>query len=114
MGLNLFNGSSDNIKCITCKKNNFTKNPNPKIFIIKQYKQINNLLITIIKYPNCVNYNGDKLLIFKNISIVDLFNKKKIDPHFLEKNKSYSPIARFIPTIEGWNMAENFCKNYNN
>ena len=35
--------------------------------------------------------------------------QKKIDPHFSDKCAYKSPIARFEPTLKGWNFAKTFC-----
>jgi hypothetical protein len=36
--------------------------------------------------------------------------QKIIDPHFSDNKNFYSPIARFVPTDDGWRMAEAFCE----
>ena len=41
----------------------------------------------------------------------DLDESKDLDPHFSKDNTS--PIARFIPTDEGWNMANDFAIELN-
>ena len=54
---------------------------------------------------------GKKILVFENITMIDLVNQKLIDPHFFPaKSKYKSPIARFEPTDRGWNMAIEFCR----
>ncbi|MHA1828612.1 MAG: hypothetical protein ACTSX6_08190 [Candidatus Heimdallarchaeaceae archaeon] len=46
----------------------------------------------------------------QKVDINKLYQQKTIDPHFSENKSFYSPIARFISTNEGWNMAIDFCK----
>lgn len=83
-------------------------NPNPKVWKIIKYKQLKDFLVVKIKYPNCTNYEGNKVLVFKGISLNTLISQKEIDPHFSENKNKYSPIARFEPTEEGWIMAIRF------
>ena len=56
----------------------------------------------------------EEILVFKNVDLEDLMNQKKIDPHFSENKKYFSPIARFTPTEEGWNLAVVLCKYVGN
>ena len=52
-------------------------------------------LLVLIFYPNCTNYAGKKLLIYnKGITKDDLLSQKLIDPHFLDNDNYYYPIAR--------------------
>lgn len=74
--------------------------PNPRIFeIVKSYEH-NSHTVILIKYPNCTNYEGNKILVYLHTSKEDLKKLSVIDPHFSEK--SSSPFARFIPTDRGW------------
>lgn len=57
-----------------------------------------------VKFDRVQNFNGLKILLFRNCTLVDLINQKEIDPHFLNNNKLKYPIARFSPTEEGWKM----------
>lgn len=90
-------------------------NPNPNRYkIIKSLSLTNkkdNYLILSINYPDCTNYEGNKILVFKNTSMKQLSIQKLIDPHFSNNNKYISPIARFRPDTEGWNMACMLCTN---
>ena len=67
-------------------------------------------LVVRIKYPDCINYEGEKILVYKDITLEELRNQKLIDPHFSDKKRFTSPIARFVPTQEGWNMAVQLCR----
>lgn len=85
-------------------------NPNPLNYeIIKTFERVTgrrtNYLLVDIKYPNCTNYEGRKLLLYQNVSLCQLKLQKQIDPHFCESMDYFSPIARFEPTKEGWEMA---------
>lgn len=80
-------------------------NPKPDNYTIMDYVQIGNALVIKIKYHDCTNYEGVKILVYKNTTINDLRKQKYIDPHFCENKKFHSPIARFEPTDNGWNDA---------
>lgn len=89
-------------------------NPNPYNYVIKNdYKQ-GEYLIILINYPDCTNYEGNKVLLYKNVNLRDLINQKSIDPHFSNNKSKYSPIARFVPTTDGWNMAMQLINTLNN
>lgn len=84
-------------------------NPNPNNWKLLQAKEIGSYLILEMQYPDCLNYEGKKILVFEGIKLIDLVNQKLIDPHFFPANKKFkSPIARFEPTPRGWMMAEVF------
>ena len=84
-------------------------NPKPDNYKIVKYEQIKDYLIVKIKYLDCTNYEGLKILVFKS-TIEKLLKQKLIDPHFSENKKFISPIARFEPTKEGWNNSIKFVK----
>jgi hypothetical protein len=83
-------------------------NPNPYNFKISQYREIGNYLIVFINYPDCTNYEGNKILVFKDARFIDLTMQEEIDPHFSENKTKLSPIARFVPSNEGWFNAISF------
>jgi hypothetical protein len=85
-------------------------NPDPKNYRILLSEKIEDYLIVKIKYPDCTNYEGIKILIFKDIEIKDLIGQGIIDPHFSDNEEFYSPVARFVPTDEGMKMARKFCR----
>lgn len=78
--------------------------PNPKIFKIKKRYENNGHTVIWINYPNCINYEGSKIIVFKNTSYDQISNLKEIDPHFTEK-ETIKPFARFEPTTKGWSIA---------
>ncbi len=79
-------------------------NPDPANYKIEKAREIGKYLLIEIKYPDCVNYEGSKILLYRDVTLIDLVNQKYIDPHFFENTKYASPIARFVPTQEGWDM----------
>lgn len=83
-------------------------NPDPAKYNILAAEEADDYLIVKIHYPNCTNFEGNKILVFKGTTLLTLVNQKLIDPHFFKDKKYAAPIARFIPTDEGWKMAQVF------
>ena len=82
--------------------------PSPKIenYDIIKFEHINNNLIILINYKDVDNYEGNKILVYKNCMITELKQQKLIDPHFAKNKTLLSPIARFEPTDYGWELAK--------
>ena len=85
-------------------------NPNPRRYEILDSLQIRNYLIIEIRYPDCKNYEGRKIMVYHGINVEALTLQEQIDPHFSDSKDFKSPIARFEPTDKGWRMAETFVK----
>ena len=85
--------------------------PQPHNFsIIKSVRYNNNWCVVWLNYPDCKNFEGNKILVYESWEKFTALEKKGIiDPHFLEKN--FSPFARFQPTEEGWKSAQQFAQN---
>lgn len=89
----------------SCKKQaskDTTPNPNPAVYQIRKKYQakFGGPVLVHINYPHCTNFEGNKLLIFRNNRVFDeMRNKNFIDPHFNDD----SLIARFNPLM--WDMA---------
>jgi len=81
----------------------FSLNPDPYKFRIVKTSKINGLHISMINYPNCTNYEGNKLL----VTTYDPRNRLSIDPHF---SGDGGLVARFQPTLIGWESAVSFVK----
>tara|TARA_Y100000034_G_scaffold136607_1_gene214106 strand:- start:1063 stop:1305 length:243 start_codon:yes stop_codon:yes gene_type:complete len=62
------------------------------------------LVIARVKYHDCTNYEGHKILVYHREVFERCSANGKLDPHFAETG-GVSPIARFAPTKEGWKMA---------
>jgi len=78
-----------------------------------------------VKYPSCkkCDYEGNKVMVFLNVSEKDILKWKEIDPHFRapvedqyvksinrEPRKAPSPAARFPASDEGWKDAIEYAK----
>lgn len=88
-------------------------NPDPRNYKVVKLKESENYIVVMINYPDCTNYEGNKVVVYKDITVIDLLNQKIIDPHFAGKKEVLSPIARFVPTEEGWDMAIAFVEMMN-
>jgi len=87
-------------------------NPNPYRFNIERTQTFehNDAIVAEITYPDCTNFEGKKILVFKNAKdFYKCVKVSKLDPHFIENTTS--PIARFEPTNKGWEYAVNFAKS---
>src|ERR1700677_5117664 len=87
-----------------------TNNPDPTNYTIEKIESIGTYLILMVQYPDCKNFEGKKILIYKDTPPTFFIKQKSIDPHFSDNKKFHSPIARFIPTRNGWKMALLFVK----
>ncbi len=88
--------------CYSCNSDKLP-NPDPKKFEILEVGLNNDFTIVRVKYPDCTNYEGVKILVYKGHVIKEIMAAKEIDPHFCDKH--LSPIARFAPTEEGLKLA---------
>ena len=87
--------------------------PDPKNYIIRKHFEQNGFLMILINFPDCINYEGDKILVFSKCTLEDLKKQKVIDPHFSDNKKFFSPMARFEPTHQGWIFGKEFIKLFN-
>jgi hypothetical protein len=88
-----------------------TNNPDPTRFVIKKTERVGRFLIAEVHYPNCQNYEGNKILVFERVPENTLRKQTSLDPHFCDTSAHPSPVARFEPTSRGWNYAVSFCKS---
>lgn len=75
-------------------------NPDPEKFKIVKIAGVSHFTLAKVKYENCTNYEGEKIILFAlNIRFVKAMSR--IDPHFSEDS---SITARFVPTQGGWDL----------
>lgn len=86
-------------------------NPDPANYKLLAHEQVGEHVIVKIKYPDCTNYEGVKILVYENFTLFKLLQQGQIDPHFSDNSFLHSPIARFEPTERGWRWAVRFCKD---
>lgn len=87
---------------------------------IVRSERVGRLLIVELQYEHATNYGGHKILVYDDVdkfefhllpSSVQRGDELSIDPHFIEPDEVYSPMARFEPTDRGWRMAYKLCKS---
>lgn len=83
--------------------------PDPNNYFIRTHEQIGMFLIVMVRYPNCTNYEGLKILVYRNVTLEQLQKQKHLDPHFSSNADFHSPIARFEPTARGTFYAQCLC-----
>lgn len=92
MGASIFNKSSYS----SFDKPFVPPNPDPSFYkIIRWWSYDEAYLVIEVQYPDCNNYEGRKVLVFK-ATLKSLLAQKKIDPHFSENKDFISPIARVL------------------
>ena len=84
-------------------------NPNSRNFQFVRCESVGHFVVALVKYPECLNFEGQKILVFEDISVETIKNLDSIDPHFCDSDHP-SPVARFVPTRKGWDYAIQFCK----
>jgi hypothetical protein len=113
MGISLFSRSfsaHDKVKIVEVP-NPF--NPDPRNFLVEriEHKDMGRHIVILVKYPDCNNYEGRKILVFNGLTLEELVNLEILDPHFSSEKPELSPIARFVPTKLGWKMAVEFARD---
>lgn len=93
-------------KIVTVEVTKPLPNPNPTNYKIIRYEEIGCFLILEVKYLDCTNYEGHKIMMYMGCSIKDIIKQESIDPHFSDNPDYHSPKARFEPTIRGWEMCK--------
>lgn len=88
---------------------NLSGNPKPDNYSIEKYEAVGDSLVVLVHYPDCKNYEGRKILVFKDVSVKKLLSLRLLDPHFCNSTTHPSPVARFEPTKRGWQYAISFC-----
>ena len=82
-------------------------NPKPNNFIVERTEQCGLFYISMVRYPDCYNYEGKKILVTRKA--VD--SRAPLDPHFSgDSDINCGLVARFEPTPEGLVMAKIFCE----
>jgi hypothetical protein len=79
-------------------------NPDPARFKIMKARVVKDHVVMMVRYPDCTNYEGKKILFFRNTSLKDVVDATRLDPHFCPEDH-LSPFARFEPTNDGWAAA---------
>lgn len=92
----------------------YAMTPDKEKYEIVDFKRVGPHLVLKVVYPNCskCSYEGNKVMVFLNVSESDVVKWRVIDPHFRERTPQQNspreapgPSARFPATTEGWNDA---------
>lgn len=83
-------------------------NPDPKRFKILDAVSFGDYLLVSVEYPDCTNFEGKKIMIYRGVAMAELDTLSSLDPHFQEGTR-FSPIMRIIPTKEGWELGLDLC-----
>jgi hypothetical protein len=86
--------------------------PDPNKYDVLDSYEYNGHLAIKIKYLGVSNYEGVKILVYRDANLSDLLGQNSIDPHFSDNKKFRSPFARFEPTDLGWLYARNLISDY--
>lgn len=109
MGIKLFSSccSESGISYPNSNLNNGAGNPDASRWEFIRAATTNNYVLVELCYLDCNNFDGKKILLFESNDFQSLMksNNKIIDPHFSDSGNLQYPVARFIPTKEGWEMA---------
>lgn len=73
-------------------------NPSPTNFNVTLCYYQNGYTIVNVKYLDCTNYEGKKILVYLGDLVDAISASKKLDPHFFEGG---SLVARFAPNKQG-------------
>lgn len=101
---------SEGYQAGVASSNNYTRttgNPDPNNYKILDFNVCHKSVVLKIKYLDCTNYEGSKILVYRNIDLRTVLTQSNgIDPHFNKPSKgSVYPFARFEPTEDGWKAA---------
>ena len=106
MGIKIFGSSSSfGLSDLSLYETNIKPediNPDPVNFVIDNVISTKDYLLAIVTYPNCTNFDGQKYILFKGLSELELFEMDTLDPHFFPENKI---VARLKPNEEGLELA---------
>jgi hypothetical protein len=111
--MGVYGMSSDSRDCrqtfnpLAGKVERVNSTPDPTKFVIRKKDIINGYPILVVQYPDVLNYEGIKVLMYGKDFDLKLI-KDRIDPHFFKEGDS--PIARFAPTPAGIAMAHLLAK----
>jgi hypothetical protein len=106
MGMtNCYSSASGKYDSPTCTRYGL---PNPIRYSVEGYEQHGAYLVVMVRYPDSHNYEGNKILVFRGVEIGQINHRLSLDPHFSDNPEHLSPIARFVPTEDGWHMANGF------
>ena len=100
MGISLFSRCSSSAPDVPAS---VAVSPDPAYFKILELKQFGDNVVAKIHYPNCTNFEGIKICLYRGVTCDELRAEYILDPHF--ERAVISPFARFRPDKAGWTAA---------
>lgn len=81
-------------------------NPDPENYELLDVIEVGKSVVVKVKYADCTNYEGTKILVYRNTTANEVCTASQLDPHFKELPSPYLvPFARFEPTPAGMKAA---------
>ncbi len=89
------------------------RTPDKARYEIEDSERVGPHLVLKVRYPNCTkcSFEGQKVMVFLDVTEAQVLRWKEIDPHFRDPTKqparheAPSPAARFPASPEGWQDA---------
>ncbi len=93
--------------------------PDSRNFSVVDVKEVGPHLVLKVQYPNCrdCSFEGQKVMVFLNTTVVAAIKWRTIDPHFrgeaalADPTVAPSPCARFPATDLGWVHALDYARS---
>ena len=93
--------------------------PDCEQFTVLDAQVIGGHMVLRVRYPSCAlcSYEGEKILVYENVTPIEALKWSRIDPHFkdpMEKVSTHeapAPSARFPASDLGWQRAITFAKS---
>lgn len=92
------------------------RSPDAENYEIVDAARVGPHLVMKVRYPNCAKcaYEGDKVMVFLDVTEVDVLRWRRIDPHFSDPKatrsprEAPSPAARYPASPAGWTDAMSY------
>lgn len=96
----------------------YARTPDMDKYEIEDFARVGRHVVLKVRYPNCskCSYEGNKVMVFLNVSEAEMLRWRRIDPHFRDpklecpKTSAPSPAARFPASAEGWGDALSYAQ----
>lgn len=75
-------------------------NPDPGRYVLEHVVPVGRHVVAQIRYPDATNYEGVKVLVYRNTTASQVRRASRLDPHFCDDGH-LAPFARFEPADAG-------------
>lgn len=79
--------------------------PQAHRFELIKVEQVGLNVVALVRYPDASEFDGAKVLLYRNEAVARIEAAPMLDPHFLMASAHPKPFARFEPTEEGLRAA---------